>query len=234
MRRREERNVEQHLEDLRSGSVRRRLSALTALTKAGDARADDAMLDALRDPFLGIRLVALKLLVDGDRNRDIRPIMEGLRHGGPEAEWRPPSAREIINFGLVYLTQANAIEVLGDALVQSEDDQLRHEAAIHLGKLVSRRAVPAFVQALSDHHDPVRREAARGLGAIGDPQAIPALLRALDDPYPAVRRARRALVKSGAGIRDVRRFHPATAAGQQARRKLLRRLLLGKLMFLRR
>jgi HEAT repeat protein len=160
--------------------------------------------------------------------------VEALR-GQSSAEWRPPEASEIIRFGIVKLTQANAVEVLGDALATSGDRQLRHESAIHLAMLCDPRTSPTFINALTDRHSPVRREAARGLGALHDPDAVPALFSALDDPDKAVRRvARQALVKIGPRLRDVRRAMPQTQPGQNQRRKLLRQLLLRKVLVFRR
>jgi HEAT repeat protein len=121
------------------------------------------------------------------------------------------------------------VEVLGDALVTSDDRQLRHESAIHLAMLRDPRTSRTFINALADRHSPVRREAARGLGTLHDPDAVPALFAALDDPDKAVRRvARQALVKIGPRLRDIRRAMPQSQPGQNQRRKLLRQLLLKK------
>lgn len=68
-----------------------------------------------------------------------------------------------------------------------ENDFVRRAAALSLGQIRSRAAVPALVTVLADERaeDDVRREAARALGLIGDPAAVKALRAALAarDPY---------------------------------------------------
>ncbi|HEV7859450.1 MAG TPA: HEAT repeat domain-containing protein [Pyrinomonadaceae bacterium] len=68
-----------------------------------------------------------------------------------------------------------------------ENEFVRRAAALSLGQIKSRAAVPALVAVLSDERaEPdVRREAARALGLIGDPAAIIPLRAALTarDPY---------------------------------------------------
>ena len=69
-----------------------------------------------------------------------------------------------------------------------ENEFVRRSAAVALGQIKSRVAVPALIAALANERagDDVRREAARALGLIGDPSAIPALQRAAltaRDPY---------------------------------------------------
>ncbi|HEX8686516.1 MAG TPA: HEAT repeat domain-containing protein, partial [Pyrinomonadaceae bacterium] len=68
-----------------------------------------------------------------------------------------------------------------------EDEFVRRAAAVSLGQIGGREAVPALVEALADERAPndVRREAARALGLIGDPAAAPALRAVLThgDPY---------------------------------------------------
>ncbi|HJQ34997.1 MAG TPA: HEAT repeat domain-containing protein, partial [Pyrinomonadaceae bacterium] len=68
-----------------------------------------------------------------------------------------------------------------------QDEFVRRAAAVSLGQIGSREAVPALVETLSDERAPgdVRREAARALGLIGDPSAASALRQVLthQDPY---------------------------------------------------
>lgn len=205
------------------------MGAMALLSKSDASRAHDALLAGLGDRTRRVRWAAVVALVEADRHRDLGPILAALRRD--PAAVGPPDASEIIRFGLLHFTQARAGEILGDALVASHDQQLRHEAAIHLEKFRDPPTVPALVQALAnDPHSPVRRESARALGAIGDMSAADALATALDDPDTAVRRvARRALVKSRIGIRDARQLTPATPAGRDEQRRLVRRLLLTKI-----
>lgn len=70
-----------------------------------------------------------------------------------------------------------------------QDEFVRRAAAVALGRLRSREAVPVLIETLSDERAPddVRREAARALGLIADAAALPALraARAARDPYLA-------------------------------------------------
>lgn len=70
---------------------------------------------------------------------------------------------------------------------KNENEFVRRAAAIALGQIRSRAAVPALISALSDDRAPddIRREAARSLGLIGDPTAIAPLRSVLAsrDPY---------------------------------------------------
>ncbi|HEX8190404.1 MAG TPA: HEAT repeat domain-containing protein, partial [Pyrinomonadaceae bacterium] len=86
-----------------------------------------------------------------------------------------------------------------------EDEFVRRAAAISLGQLGSREAVPVLVEALSNARTPgdVRREAARALGLIGDPAAVPALRSALTDRDPYLSRI---------AVEALRKIDPATAA----------------------
>ena len=70
-----------------------------------------------------------------------------------------------------------------------EDEFVRRSAAVGLGRIGRREAVPVLIEVLSDARQPgdVRREAARALGLIGDPVAVPALrsVTAAPDPHLA-------------------------------------------------
>lgn len=74
-------------------------------------------------------------------------------------------------------------------LVALDDDDpgVRGYAAAALGKLRSRRAVPALIGAARDSQPEVRMQAVTALGKIGDSRARPALNAALQDPDECVR-----------------------------------------------
>jgi len=65
--------------------------------------------------------------------------------------------------------------------LQSNDDDIREEAARALGDFQDPRAVTPLISALEDQNHYVRREAAKSLGRLGDERAIPALINALKD-----------------------------------------------------
>jgi hypothetical protein len=96
------------------------------------------------------------------------------------------------------------IDDLTRALMQDPSYKVRVQAALVLGKLSDRRAVPALVQALHDENETVRGAAATSLGRLGDRGAAAALMASsTGDSSEFVRgQARRALetvVGSGGG-----------------------------------
>jgi hypothetical protein len=71
---------------------------------------------------------------------------------------------------------ADKIDDLTHALMQDPSYKVRVQAALILGKLADRRAVPALLQALHDENETVRGVAATSLGRIGDKSSTNALM----------------------------------------------------------
>ena len=98
---------------------------------------------------------------------------------------------------------ADKIDDLTRTLMQDASYKVRVQAALVLGKLNDRRAVPALMQALHDENETVRGVAATSLGRIGDRSAANALqVSATSDASEFVRsQARKALelVAGGGG-----------------------------------
>jgi hypothetical protein len=89
---------------------------------------------------------------------------------------------------------ADKIDDLTRALMQDTSYKVRVQAALVLGKLGDRRAVPALIQALKDDNESVRGIAATSLGRLGDKSAAGALLEATNDSSEFVRaQAKKAL-----------------------------------------
>ncbi|MFW6163261.1 MAG: HEAT repeat domain-containing protein, partial [Planctomycetota bacterium] len=65
--------------------------------------------------------------------------------------------------------------------LESSVPSVRRNAAMSLGRLAERAAVPALIEALEGKDAGVRREAAKALGFIKDRRAAPALVEALGD-----------------------------------------------------
>ena len=100
--------------------------------------------------------------------------------------------------------RADKIDDLTRALMQDPSYKVRVQAALVLGKLNDRRAVPALMQALKDENESVRGVAATSLGRIGDRSAANALLQATTDPSEFVRaQAKKALELVAGGGHDV-------------------------------
>ncbi len=93
----------------------------------------------------------------------------------------------------------------------------RSEAALALGLLRDRAAVPTLIGLLDDDHDQVRAAAIDALGQIGEPSAIAPLLARMNDP---VRHERARLVQSlrafGEGATAALLAHGSANAGDRA------------------
>lgn len=102
----------------------------------------------------------------------------------------------LLLFLLPRLAHADKIDKLTRALMQDPSYKVRVQAALVLGKLADRRAVPALIQALRDENESVRGVAAGALGRIGDRSAANALLEATHDSSQFVQiEAKRALAQ---------------------------------------
>jgi len=84
----------------------------------------------------------------------------------------------VVALFLVTAARASADKVddLTRTLMQDPAYKVRVQAALVLGKLGDRRAVPALTQALHDENETVRGVAASSLGRIGDKSAANALM----------------------------------------------------------
>jgi hypothetical protein len=91
--------------------------------------------------------------------------------------------------------RADKVDDLTRALMQDPSYKVRVQAALILGKLMDKRAVPALIQALKDENESVRGVAATSLGRLGDHSAANALqIAATGDSSEFVRtQARKAL-----------------------------------------
>jgi hypothetical protein len=111
---------------------------------------------------------------------------------------------------------ADKIDDLTRTLLQDPSYKVRVQAALVLGKLNDRRAVPALTQALHDENETVRGVAATSLGKLGDKSAAGALMQAsTDDSSEFVRsQARHALeLVAGGGAGGGATPLPAARAG---------------------
>jgi hypothetical protein len=90
--------------------------------------------------------------------------------------------------------RADKVDELTRTLMQDSSYKVRVQAALVLGKLADRRAVPSLLQALKDENETVRGVSATSLGRIGDKSAANGLLSATNDSSEFVRtQAKRAL-----------------------------------------
>lgn len=99
---------------------------------------------------------------------------------------------------------AGKLDDLVRVLRKDSSYKVRVQAALVLGRLGDRNAVPALVEALVDSNNMVRAVAAQALGKLGAPEAGPAVQKALDkekDPFARsqMQNALGVLGKSGTG-----------------------------------
>jgi HEAT repeat protein len=160
--------------------------------------ASDALLAALQDPDLHVRLVAATSLpqVNTPADRAVPALQALLRDDVSESVLRALS---------VYGAEAepvldDLVEILAD---QGQDTELRWNAARTLGKMrdAGAKAIPVIVEHLKDSAPTVREHCAEALGDIGPAaiETVAELVAVLDDPAVRVRRdAVRSLGQMGA------------------------------------
>lgn len=96
--------------------------------------------------------------------------------------------------------RADKVDELNAALLGDPSYKVKVQAALVLGKLNDRRAVPALLEALRDDNDTVRGMAALSLGKLGDPRAVDGLTRIKGDSSDFVRaNVAKALATLGGG-----------------------------------
>jgi hypothetical protein len=93
----------------------------------------------------------------------------------------------VVILALSQPAHADRVDDLSNVLVSDSSWRVRLQAAVVLGRLHDRRAVPALMRALTDPVETVRGMAAQVLGELGDQAAISALDRARRDPSSFVR-----------------------------------------------
>ena len=95
----------------------------------------------------------------------------------PDEEFRLSAATEL---GRIGEATADVVSALVKALDDSAD-KVRVQAAISLGWMQAKDAVPALIAKARQNDDgPLKRRAVQALGQIGDDRAVPAVLEALD------------------------------------------------------
>ncbi|OUJ18503.1 HEAT repeats containing protein [Methanonatronarchaeum thermophilum] len=72
--------------------------------------------------------------------------------------------------------------------LKSDNNYVRMDAALALGRIEDKRAVEPLINALKDPDKDVRKNAAISLGSIGEKEAIKPLSKLLDDKHADVRR----------------------------------------------
>ncbi len=129
---------------------------------------------------------------------------------------RPGRSGTVVCAVLLAVGHASAdkVDELNRALLTDPSYKVKVQAALVLGKLGDKRAVPALLEALRDDNETVRGMAALSLGKLGDPRAQPALRALENDASPFVRgNATKALASlSSAAPAPVEPVAPAAGA----------------------
>lgn len=128
-------------------------------------------------------------LIDGDfatRENAVKAL--------DELSWQPTKDA----FGVAYWIQKDKMEKCVEmgtpavapliAYMENETSSFsRKKAALPLGRLGDKRAVPILLECVQDDNEYLRKDCVQALGMIGDQQAVPALLNALTDEMISVR-----------------------------------------------
>lgn len=195
------------LQELASGSPARRAHAAVHLGYLGSDASAPALLAALQDEHLDVRLAAAQALVQMGRSVTVVPILRALALPG---RWPLQRATELLyGFGAVAVAPLQhllaqrtdvewtvptvAINVLGllgareaagqvAGWLDHPQAEVRVTAAKALGNMNEPEVADALIHALHDSVWQVRSMSAKSLGRLGEARAIPALDGALGDP----------------------------------------------------
>jgi hypothetical protein len=167
---------------LRSRRWAVRVHAASQLGYMSDDDAVPALIKALDDEMLDVRLAAAHALMQLGAVQAVQPILRSL---ALPAVWPLQRCAEIL-----YGMGGEVIEPLLGFLSghgRQDQDPAVVVAVRVLGMLRAGRAVPLIIGLIHSPDVELRLSSAKALGQIGDPQAIPALCEALGDPAWEVR-----------------------------------------------
>jgi HEAT repeat protein len=162
--------------------MRARAAEVFCTPKLRDPEAVDALVDVLKDPVSGVRLVAIQSLA---RQMDPRAC-DALVGALEDAEGL---IRGAAMSTLADLKYPRAFDVALSMLKNDPDVDARWGAAHALARLQDARSLPPLLEMLADKNDEDRIFAAQSLAWTADARAIPALTAALNDPNRIARRA---------------------------------------------
>ena len=173
---------QEELRDLDKRDIGRRIRAANHLGYIGGKAAVSALLAALQDEQLEVRLAAAQSLVQMGHVDAVLPILEALTLPG---RWAQQRATE-----LLYRMGPAAVPALQQFLANRDAQATAgmRVVAIHVIGMLSALAAPSSIcDSLASDDCEIRVAAARALGGIGDPAVIGRLIDALDDSAWEVR-----------------------------------------------
>ncbi len=180
---------------LKSGNRWQRSLAADKLGRIGSESSTRHLLEALRDPEIEVRSVALRSLGRIPDPKAFPLLMTWLPRITTEEE------------GVFASTLKNTLIKLGESVVPAIlskmdecDEEMQALLIECLGEIGTPKASQALIRKLTHPNPEIRAKAARALGKIGDPSAIPSLLESGSDPVWFVRlQVCRALGRMGNG-----------------------------------
>ena len=143
------------------------------LCAAVELRLVSPLLEALEHPTGRVSMMAAAALArfrhDGFRDR----LLAGMRHQQWFTRWRSSEA-----LGWAEGLPPELTPVIGSALEDEPDPEVRRTLALSLGRLKDRQATPSLAMALADSDADVRWAAANALSQAGDRKALAGLRQA--------------------------------------------------------
>ncbi len=167
------------LADDRSGNVRE--AALSALAETDGRRARVIASGLLSDEHVGVRITAIKVLLEFPRRRYIPRIKEALR----DADW---CVRSDAAMALAKVARPDDIELLIDLLMTDPHGVVRRDIGDSLGGIGNKALIPVLEDALAAETDELAQIGILyGLYQLGQNQRLAELIAYLDDDHPLVR-----------------------------------------------
>ena len=183
----EERAVATLVLALQDTSLGVRLQALGALGKLRGEQAVSSIASVLGSGSAGgvlppapVREAALRALGQIGSPLAVKIVLDELEAEGVDDDGGAPARRALV------LAGGGAVEALRAALEGAPSRSLASGAAVALGEIGARDALPTIVRAMERGALPMDA-GFRALGALGDVAALPFALGHLDDPDQAVR-----------------------------------------------
>lgn len=108
---------------------------------------------------------------------------------------KDPEIREEAVSDAAYHYEDKSLELLGKALLNDENTDVRVTAAEEIGDLENENGIRALADAVKDPSEEVREAVVEALGEIGGRNAVPALRSALNDENEDIREAAADLIE---------------------------------------
>lgn len=151
-----------------------RKQAIMALVELGDVSCASPIAQKLRDPYMDIRIEAIKAFVKMG-NQAVDPLIEALKD--PNV-----NVREGAVIALEKIGDARAISPLIEALKDTNRKKISDAL-----RSIGQAAFQPLIEALKNDDSRIRIGAAIVLGEMNNPDAVNALVKAKKDSDPLVR-----------------------------------------------